>query len=408
MLPKIIEIARLYLFTTFKDRSALIFGLLVPLIFTFVLGEATGAAFGGDGPSQWSIAVVNEDAGSQGAVLFGLLEDDPALAVSEADREASLQMVEDEEVVAAVIIRSNFSANISSGENSVLHLAVNQSSVQQGQLIEQAISQVTARLYAEIAAVDASAGIADRLGLFQGDGEERRATYVAAAQERANAAWQAPPVELRVQQETRIENNQDQIPVGMQQSAPATLVLFSMFFVLGGTAVLVQERVEGTLRRLIVLPLRRSTILSGKLLGVYISGVLQIGLLIILGQVLFGVRWGQSPLALIALVLCFAFAITSLGMLVAALVKTLAQANSLPTVIVLPMAALGGAMWPIEITPLWMQRIGHLFPTAWAIDGFNDILTRGLGLPDVLLECGVLGLYGIAFLALGVWRFKYE
>jgi ABC-2 type transport system permease protein len=95
-------------------------------------------------------------------------------------------------------------------------------------------------------------------------------------------------------------------------------------------------------------------------------------------------------------------------MLVAALVKTLAQANSLPTVIVLPMAALGGAMWPIEITPLWMQRIGHLFPTAWAIDGFNDILTRGLGLPDVLLECGVLGLYGIAFLALGVWRFKYE
>jgi hypothetical protein len=40
--------------------------------------------------------------------------------------------------------------------------------------------------------------------------------------------------------------------------------------------------------------------------------------------------------------------------------------------------------------------------------GFHDIVTRGLGLEEILLEAGVLVLFGIAFLAIGVWRFKYE
>src|SRR5690606_41999788 len=40
----------------------------------------------------------------------------------------------------------------------------------------------------------------------------------------------------------------------------------------------------------------------------------------------------------------------------------------------LTFASLGGAWWPLEIVPRYMQQIGHLSPIAWAMDAFRDLL----------------------------------
>jgi ABC-2 type transport system permease protein len=109
-----------------------------------------------------------------------------------------------------------------------------------------------------------------------------------------------------------------------------------------------------------------------------------------------------------AMIMSFSFAITSLGMLISAFVRTYAQVDALSTLLILPLAGLGGAMWPIEIVPDFMQRIALWLPTGWAMRGFQDILVRGLGFQDVLLEAGVLMLFGIVFMTIGVWRFRYE
>ncbi len=74
----------------------------------------------------------------------------------------------------------------------------------------------------------------------------------------------------------------------------------------------------------------------------------------------------------------------------------------------MPLAGLGGAMWPLEIVPQWMQQLAVFLPSGLAMRGFHDLITRGLGLQDVLLEAGALLAFGVVFLAVGVWRFKYE
>jgi ABC-2 type transport system permease protein len=130
--------------------------------------------------------------------------------------------------------------------------------------------------------------------------------------------------------------------------------------------------------------------------------------MVALAQFFFDVPWGQSPAALAAMVAAFAFSITSLGMLLAALVRTYAQVDALTTLIILPLAGLGGAMWPIEIVPDFMQKIALWLPTGWAMRGFQDIIVRGFGLAQVLPEAGMLVLFGVVFLTIGVWRFKYE
>ena len=72
------------------------------------------------------------------------------------------------------------------------------------------------------------------------------------------------------------------------------------------------------------------------------------------------------------------------------------------------MAALGGAWWPIAVTPPPMQALGHLFPSAWAMDAFQAIILQGATASDVLLETGILLGYAVLFSALGVWRLKFE
>ena len=48
------------------------------------------------------------------------------------------------------------------------------------------------------------------------------------------------------------------------------------------------------------------------------------------------------------------------------------------------------------------------FPTGWAMRGFHDIITRGLDHSAITLEVGVLISFGLVFLAVGNWRFRYE
>jgi ABC-2 type transport system permease protein len=47
-------------------------------------------------------------------------------------------------------------------------------------------------------------------------------------------------------------------------------------------------------------------------------------------------------------------------------------------------------------------------PTAWAIDGFENIVVRGLGLDSVLLPAAIVLGFAIAFFSVAIWRFRFE
>ncbi|MCW5861236.1 MAG: ABC transporter permease, partial [Caldilineales bacterium] len=235
-----------------------------------------------------------------------------------------------------------------------------------------------------------------------------REAIFAESLDRAQTAWSGElPAVVRSQPVTRLANAAS-IPNGMAQSSPGMLVTFALVFLLNGAGVIILERSQGTLRRLLVMPMGKGVILGGKLVGIFVAGLAQAAILILAGQFLFGVNWGQAPAALALMVLATTFAIASLGMMIAGLARTFAQAAALSNILMYSIAAIGGAWWPIEITPAWMQQIARLTPTFWAMQGYNDIITRGLGLPAVLPEALVLLGFGALFLAFGVWRFRYE
>lgn len=198
-----------------------------------------------------------------------------------------------------------------------------------------------------------------------------------------------------------------QAGTGFGQAVPGQGATFVMFTVLGGMALLNRERAQGTLQRLAVLPLRRSQILGGKILAYFVLGMIQFMIVFAIG-VLTGLDFGNDPLALLLLMVSFVLATTALGFALATRLRTEGQVGGASLLLALTLAPLGGAWWPLEITPDFMQVIGHISPVAWVMDGFNELIFFGGGLGDVLLPTAVLFGYMLVFFVIGIFGFRYD
>ena len=84
--------------------------------------------------------------------------------------------------------------------------------------------------------------------------------------------------------------------------APGMALLFLMYTVSYGGRSILQERSQGTLPRLMISPTSNTQVLGGKVLGIFLMGVAQVGILILASTIFFRVQWGDS-LGVLALIL---------------------------------------------------------------------------------------------------------
>jgi ABC-2 type transport system permease protein len=168
------------------------------------------------------------------------------------------------------------------------------------------------------------------------------------------------------------------------------------------------ERQQGTLRRLLTTPTRRSTYLLGTIIGQVLAALVQMLLLILFGIFVMKLNWGSQPLALAVMMISSALAAAALGTTLGTFVKTEGQAGGLSTMTGMVMALLGGCWYPLEMFPQAVQNIVKILPTTWAMRGMLDIVQRGKGLITILPDAGVLLAFAVVFFTIGIWRFKYE
>jgi ABC-2 type transport system permease protein len=178
----------------------------------------------------------------------------------------------------------------------------------------------------------------------------------------------------------------------MAYMAPGMALMFLMFTVSNGGRTILMEQVRGTLPRLLVSPTRSAQILIGKLVGIYLTGVLQMLILIVASSVIFGIQWGD-PLAVLVLVLAAVFGATGWGMLLTSVVRTPGQVSSIGTAIMLIFGILGGSFIQVSIMPGWYQWLAKITPNAWGLDGFTSLAMGGrlVDLGSVLLGLLVMG-----------------
>ena len=120
---------------------------------------------------------------------------------------------------------------------------------------------------------------------------------------------------------------------------------------------------------------------------------------------LFRVNWGD-PVGALLLLAAFSAVGAAAGLLMGAVFSNDQQAAGIGIVLSLGLAALGGSMLPSELFSPTLQRISHLTPHAWALDGFAELVRRNGTVGDILLEVGVLSAYAAILFLLAAWRLR--
>ncbi|MDH5605507.1 MAG: ABC transporter permease [Anaerolineae bacterium] len=213
---------------------------------------------------------------------------------------------------------------------------------------------------------------------------------------------------VRFEQVVPSDYHVEEYPSAVEQNVPG-YTLFGVFFIVQVLAMsLLQEKEEGTFRRLLAAPLSRTALMVGKLLPYYVVNLIQVASMFAIGYFVFDMNLGSSPLALTVVTLATAAAATGLGLLVAALGKTREQIGGLSTLLVLTLAAVGGMMVPTFVMPEFMQTLSKISPHSWALAGYQDVIVRGLGTAAVMNEVGVLLGFALVFFSIAVWRFRWE
>ena len=72
------------------------------------------------------------------------------------------------------------------------------------------------------------------------------------------------------------------------------------------------------------------------------------------------------------------------------------------------MVMLGGSWMPSFLFPSWLQQVTVFIPTRWAVDGFDAMTWRGLGLDAAVPAIAALCLFSLLFFSLAQWRFNKE
>lgn len=402
-MKKILHLAWTDIRIEFSERSTLIFFLVLPVVFTAILGNALSGPPPADGTdNRLVLLLVDEDGTKLASELTAVLHNSELVRPVSRERAEAERLLAEENLPGLLVIPAGFEASLLAGEEVALGLKTAVSD-NRALAVEQAVTAAARQVSSSVLAALASVEAAEQIRPFAD--EAARQAYFSVSLTMAREQLQTPPVVMTA---NRAVAAVPQGPGGFEQASAGQLVTWVLITLIGTSAVLVNERVGGTLRRLLITPTHKATLMAGKIAGRFGLGLLQMALLIGVGAFLFGVNWGRSPAALILVAIAFGLAATAFGLLLGALARTRSQASGLTTLFAMVLAALGGAWWPLEITPASYQTAVQILPTTWAMKGFTGVIVRGHGVVEVLPVVAVLLLFTFIFFTLGLWRFRYE
>jgi ABC-2 type transport system permease protein len=183
------------------------------------------------------------------------------------------------------------------------------------------------------------------------------------------------------------------------------MMIFFMFFG-GATAArsILDEHRQGTLFRLFTTPTRRTVVLSGKYVGVFVVVLLQSVILLLIGWLLFGAEWGELG-PVIALTLAGALVAASLGLLTVSFAKTPAQAGAVSSAIFVFLGLVGGNFVGTANLEGTFAAIRRFTPNGWLIEGWGEVLYGGSWASVALPLMAAIG-FSVVFFALATWFFS--
>jgi ABC-2 type transport system permease protein len=395
----------------FRDKAALIMMLLAPFLLTIGLGAVTGRFSGrsSNGISHIPVILVNQDHGALGNALVAAFQsvelDELIDATVYNDTAAADKLVDDNKAAAVILIPEGFTNSIIPAEGASLpgakveiQLYTNPTAPTSVGVVKTILDEFMSQVEVGRTSVEVMVTQLATSGLLPP--QQALATGMAAGSRLANGGVESTSIQLKNVTPTGGEVKFDILAI----LAPSMAMMFLMYTVSNGGKTLLTERNQGTLPRLLVSPTTSTQVLGGKMIGIFLTGTVQMLILIVGTTLMFGLQWGQ-PLAVLVLVLLAVFGAVGWGLLLTAVAKTPGQINAVGSALMLIFGILGAGFINVDNMPNWFRLATRISPNIWGLDGFTTLALGG-GLQDIYTPMLALFVMGLILFVVSVVLFN--
>lgn len=411
------------------DKRALLINLMLPI----VLAAFFGSLFGGSGDSKTGkidVGLVLQDSSPVGVKIADGLKADATLRIIELPLDEAQARVRSGKLTVAVVIPQGFGeaagkALFSAGNKPEIPVFYDPSqsttlAMVKGMLTQQVMQIVSAEMFGG----DTGSRFMDTSLLeleqksAQGKGNPELHDMLASvrkfqkteqakpAQEGADGGKAKPGLSMPFATRDEALSSGPKYN-GYAHSFAGMSVQFILFMGVDmGIGILLARRM-GIWSRLLAAPVSLTTVLLARAVS---AAVIASGLLVAIflcAMLIFKVQIA-NPLGFVGVGLCFALMTAGFGLLIAAFGKTPEAARGIAVFATLIMVMLGGAWVPSFVFPAWMQQLTFVIPTRWAVDGFDAVTWRGLGMDGALGPMAVQLGFAAVFAGLAIWKFRRD
>jgi ABC-2 type transport system permease protein len=195
---------------------------------------------------------------------------------------------------------------------------------------------------------------------------------------------------------------------GMAHSFAGMSVQFILFMGIDAGLIVLMQRRTGMWKRLQAAPISRWTMIASRAASAAIIAMIILAVVFTFARLVWNVRIEGSFAGFAAVCAAFSIMTASFGLLIAVLGRTPEGARGISILVTLVLVMLGGSWVPTFLFPEWLQRIGFLIPTRWAVDGLDGTIWRGFTFDAALAPAGALLGFAALFGLIAVWRFRWE
>ncbi len=186
---------------------------------------------------------------------------------------------------------------------------------------------------------------------------------------------------------------------------PGFLAMTIIFSSLFNGAYLVWDKKVDFLKGVLITPLSRTTIFTGKVLGCMTDAVVQALILLVVG-IFLGIPFTLLNVILtIVMLFALALGLVSLGLIIGSFMESPEGFGLVASFAVYPLFLLSGALYPLDKLPHWLQVLTHINPATYAVDGLRSIIIHASSMSFASNLAIVLG-FDIVLILVGTWAFN--
>lgn len=350
----------------FRDRLAIFFSIVFPLIFLVVFGSLNS----GNKDVSFNVAVINESSTPTAGDFARSLKDSKILKVDA--KVSTLQAAKDKmsrsELDAAIVLPKDFgtvkpAATYPSGQAQVVYTQNNEQSAQ-------ALSSILDAQFKQI-----------------------NATFVT--------------TEMPFSVEKKQLNEKSLSPFDYTFAGLLGFAIIGMG-IFGPVNVFPELKKMGILRRLSTTPLRVWQYFLSVMISQAAIGLLSLAVMFVVAITIFRLQVVGNILELALFLVYGIVMILGIGLALGGWAKNERQAAPLSNIIVFPMMFLSGTFFPRYVMPEWLQSVSGLLPLTPVIDGIRLITTEGKHLVDILPQIGLIGAWMIIVYVIAFKVFRWE